>query len=231
MIPTANIPIDFAITGPGRNIGVGNGDPTCTLREKADSRPLFNGYAQIIIQSKPGKTGSIKLTASSGDLKSATCTIKAEDAPKAPSIDGFVKEEVTLANWKVSQPSAEKPDLLFGNDGEISKLGQSELGNELHLRPRYWVSFYTKSETPPSVFSKGGSIHFKGVIGKAEFFLNGEKVYEKKAAAAEDVIFPVAAGVKDIEIVIRAQPDSKGVVMLGDTVYVSPVRLKAAGTK
>ena len=230
VVPTANIPIDFAISGPGRNIGVGNGDPTCTLSEKADSRPLFNGYAQIIIQSKPGKTGSIKLTATSGDLKSASCTIKSEEAPKALSINGFVKEEVTLANWKVSQPSSVKPDLLFGNDGEISKLAQSELGNELHLRPRYWVSFYTKTETPPSVLAKGGSIHFKGVIGKAEFFLNSEKVYEKKVAAAEDIIFPIEAGVKDIEIVIRAQPDSKGVVLLGDTVYVSPVRLKPAGS-
>ena len=149
----------------------------------------------------------------------------------APSINGFVKEEVSIANWKVSQPSSEKPDLLFGNDGEISKLAQSELGSEIRLRPRYWVSFYTKCDTPPSVLAKGGSIHFKGMIGKAEFFLNGEKVYEKKAAAAEDVIFPVAAGVKELEIVLRAQPDSKGVVMLGDTVYVSPVRLKPAGTK
>ena len=202
----------------------------CTLSEKADSRPLFNGYAQIIIQSKPGKAGSIKLTASSGKLKSASCTIKSEEAPKALSIDGFVKEEVTIANWKVSQPAPEKPDLLFGNDGEISNLAQSELGNELHLRPRYWVSFYTKCETPPAVLAKGGSIRFKGMIGKAEFFLNGDKVYEKKAAAAEDIVFPVPAGVKDIEIVIRAQPDSKGVILLGDTVYVSPVRLKPAGT-
>ena len=231
VVPTANIPVDFAITGPGRNIGVGNGDPTCTLSEKADSRPLFNGYAQIIIQSKPGKTGSIKLTATSGNLKSATCTIKTEEAPKTLSIDGFVKEEVTLADWKVSQATAEKPDLLFGNDGEISKLAQSELGNELHLKPRYWVSFYTKCETPPGIVAKGGSIHFKGVIGRAEFFLNGEKVYEKKTSAAEDIIFPVMAGAKDIEIVIRAQPDSKGVVFLGDTIFVSPVRLKAAGTQ
>ena len=34
-----------------------------------------------------------------------------------------------------------------------------------------------------------------------------------------------------LQIGIRAQPDSNGVVMLGDTVYILPVRLKTVGTK
>ena len=231
IVPTANLPVKFEITGPGRNIGVGNGDPTCTLSEKADSRPLFNGYAQIIVQSKAGKTGSIKLTASSDNIRSATCTIKAEDAPKRLAIDGFVKQEYTVANWKVSQPTAEKQELLFGHEGEIEKLARTELSNELHLKPKYWVTFYTKCEIPDTIQQKGGSIFFKGMIGRGEIFVNGEKVYEKKASVVDDVFFPIEPGVKQLEILVRAQPDSKGIVMLGDTVYISPVRLKPAGTK
>ena len=69
-----------------------------------------------------------------------------------------------------------------------------------------------------------------GVFHLALFFPGVPLRRVQKVAAAEDIIFPIEAGVKDIEIVVRAQPDSKGVVMLGDTVFVSPVRLKPAGT-
>ena len=91
IVPNANIPVEFEVSALGRNIGVGNGDPTCILSEKADSRPLFNGYAQLIVQSNPGKKGSIEITAKSEGLKSDSCSIKVVAATPLPVIDGFIK--------------------------------------------------------------------------------------------------------------------------------------------
>jgi hypothetical protein len=39
------------VTGEGALIGVGNGDPNCQESDKEPKRSLFNGLAQVIVQS------------------------------------------------------------------------------------------------------------------------------------------------------------------------------------
>jgi beta-galactosidase len=50
-IPTAHNMISFKVTGEGALIGVGNGDPNCQESDKEPKRSLFNGLAQVIVQS------------------------------------------------------------------------------------------------------------------------------------------------------------------------------------
>jgi len=50
MIPTADAMISFKVTGEGKLIGVGNGDPNCQESDKDPKRSLFNGLAQVIVQ-------------------------------------------------------------------------------------------------------------------------------------------------------------------------------------
>lgn len=50
-VPTADTLIHFAITGEGRFRGVGNGDPNCQESDQRPVRSLFNGLAQLIVQS------------------------------------------------------------------------------------------------------------------------------------------------------------------------------------
>ena len=40
-VPTANLPVEFEISGPGAIIGLGNGDPTCHEPEKGDKQQPF----------------------------------------------------------------------------------------------------------------------------------------------------------------------------------------------
>jgi beta-galactosidase len=56
-VPTASNYIGFRITGAGTLIGVGNGDPNCQESDKEPHRSLFNGLAQVIVQStrRPGE--------------------------------------------------------------------------------------------------------------------------------------------------------------------------------
>lgn len=62
VVPTAGNPVSFKISGPGRIIGVGNGDPNCQESDKEPKRSAFNGLAQVIVQS--AKTaGEIRLEA------------------------------------------------------------------------------------------------------------------------------------------------------------------------
>ncbi len=75
VIPTANLPITFEIHGSGNIIGLGNGDPNSHEAEKGNKRSLFNGLAQVIIQSEEGGKTPITLTASSNGTTSTTITI------------------------------------------------------------------------------------------------------------------------------------------------------------
>jgi beta-galactosidase len=68
-VPTANLGISFEITGPARIIGVGNGDPNSHEPEKGNRRSLFNGLAQVIVQSTR-ESGQVRLTASAEGLLS-----------------------------------------------------------------------------------------------------------------------------------------------------------------
>jgi beta-galactosidase len=56
-VPTANNFIGFRISGEGKLIGVGNGDPNCQESDKEPRRSLFNGLAQVIVQAtkRPGE--------------------------------------------------------------------------------------------------------------------------------------------------------------------------------
>ena len=49
-VPTADRMISFKISGQGRLLGVGNGDPNCQESDKAPRRSLFSGWAQLIVQ-------------------------------------------------------------------------------------------------------------------------------------------------------------------------------------
>jgi len=80
-VPTADNLVSFSITGPGKIVGIGNGDPISHEPDKfADGatwqRKLFNGLAQIIVQSKKDEQGKILLSASANGLESAQVEIK-----------------------------------------------------------------------------------------------------------------------------------------------------------
>jgi beta-galactosidase len=61
-VPTANNAIGFNISGEGKLIGVGNGDPNCQESDKDPKRSLFNGLAQVIVQSTR-RSGEIHIEA------------------------------------------------------------------------------------------------------------------------------------------------------------------------
>ena len=76
VVPIADNEVSFALEGPGKLIGVGNGDPSSHEADKGSRRRAFNGYCLAIIQAgkEPGK---ISLKATSPGLLSATILIEA----------------------------------------------------------------------------------------------------------------------------------------------------------
>lgn len=75
-VPTANLPVEFEISGDAKIIGVANGNPNSHEPEKSNKRNLFNGLAQVTIQTIENAKEPVILTAKSKGLKSATVIIK-----------------------------------------------------------------------------------------------------------------------------------------------------------
>ena len=61
-VPTADVLVDFKVTGEGALVGVGNGDPNCQESDKEPRRSLFSGLAQVIVQATK-RAGTIEIVA------------------------------------------------------------------------------------------------------------------------------------------------------------------------
>lgn len=88
--PLADNNIAFKVTGNGTLIGVGNGDPNCQESDKAPKRSLFNGLAQVIVQSTK-EPGEIQIEAHKDgwegpNLTPATISIKTKQVEVRPAV-------------------------------------------------------------------------------------------------------------------------------------------------
>jgi beta-galactosidase len=90
-VPTASAVMGFTIAGEGRLIGVGNGDPNCQESDKAPRRSLFNGLAQVLVQStRNGGTITLEAKKIGGDgppMTPAMLTIKTRRVPPRSAVD------------------------------------------------------------------------------------------------------------------------------------------------
>jgi beta-galactosidase len=89
-VPTASDLIRFNISGTGTLIGVGNGNPNCQESDKEPRRSLFNGLAQVILQSTKD-AGEIQIEAVRGrgsapDATQTKLTITTKKVEPRPSV-------------------------------------------------------------------------------------------------------------------------------------------------
>lgn len=76
MAPRATNQIHFTLEGPGEIVATDNGDPTSFESFQSPKRKAFNGLCLVIVRSKAGQAGKIKLTAKANDLKTGKVAIQ-----------------------------------------------------------------------------------------------------------------------------------------------------------
>ena len=76
VVPDADNTVTFSCDGPGRILGVDNGKPDSTESYQGNQRQAFNGLALVLLQAA-GEPGTIRLSAASPSLASATIAISA----------------------------------------------------------------------------------------------------------------------------------------------------------
>jgi len=75
-VPTADNEVVFQLSGPGRILGLDNGQADSHESYQGDRRKAYAGRALALVQSI-GRSGEIRLTASSAFLAGASVTLTA----------------------------------------------------------------------------------------------------------------------------------------------------------
>lgn len=85
VVPITDNEVTFWVSGEGRLIGVGNGDPTNHGSDKGTSRKAFSGLCMAVVQSKKA-AGKITVEATSPGLAPASVTITAKGVTLRPQV-------------------------------------------------------------------------------------------------------------------------------------------------
>ena len=80
LCPLANNLIRFRIEGPAEIAGVGSGNPLSLDPFQADYRKLFFGKAMLILRTKEGQGGTVRILAEGDGLSAAQITIQCRPA-------------------------------------------------------------------------------------------------------------------------------------------------------
>jgi beta-galactosidase len=222
-LPTANLPVEFEVRGPGANIGHGNGDPNSHEPEKGNRRRLFNGYAQVIIQSQRDASGEIMLRAKSAGLKDAEVRIPVKAVAPIPAV-AKIQPAFNLQKWRVSPVTPAKPDA----NQEIADSDQNswqpvQPGKLQTFDGGSYAVYRIKFKPFASIQKSGGQIVFKSITGKAEFWLDKNLVGRKADAKAGrfTVQFPPAEGERTLSVLVEGAAGKQA--GLGGVVYVEAI--------
>lgn len=207
-VPLADNEVTFAVTGGGRSIGHGNGDPNSHEDEKGATRRLFNGLAQLIVQTNYGSKDAITINATAAGLQAASVTIPVQQVAPIPYVEPADAPLTFVRSWRIAPDGDARPDpnqKLASFDmntwGWGSPPMRAAAGSKYHL--------YRASFTPRKNLANGtGRIRFAAIKGKAEIWLNGQLIGKKDSYASEalDVTLPAGAGKRELNVLIEAEP-------------------------
>ena len=222
-VPIDNSTVTFTVNGAGKSIGHGNGDPTSHENEKGNSRQLFNGLAQLIVQSNYESKGEINITANAKGLKSTRISIPVHETPPVPYVAKADAPLNFLTNWRVSPATKFRPDpmqILADNDMNTWGWGQPPMFRTPEENTGANYRLYRTYFTPRKTLADGtGSIHFYGIVGKAEVWLDGKLLTKKDEFALTELNIPLPSGTnkRQVNVIIQGEGNKKAGVF-GDVV-------------
>jgi beta-galactosidase len=206
-VPLADAQVTFEVTGGGRSIGHGNGDPNSHEDEKGATRRLFNGLAQLIVQTNYDSKDAVTVTASAPGLAPARVAIPVTQVAAQPYVATADAPLTFVRSWRIAPEGDARPDpvqKLAGFDMNTWGWGSppmiAKAGGKFHL--------YRSSFTPRKNLADGsGRIRFASIRGKAEVWLNGVLLGKKDsfAPAALNLRLPAGDGKREINVIVEAE--------------------------
>jgi beta-galactosidase len=207
-VPTANLHVRFKIEGAGAIIGVGNGDPNSHESEKAPERDLYNGLAQVIVQSQRGGQGAVTLRAEADGLQPAATVLALQKVAPIPAVP--VAEAVQRPTpWRISPPQAERPDpnrVLADND--MNSWGWGEPPMKQAPEALGWRSYRSTFGLRADRNNGRARLTFREISGRAEVWVDGVKLGEKTTFEPGPLTLTLPQGGlwRTLTVLVQSQP-------------------------
>jgi beta-galactosidase len=207
IVPITSNEVSFTVTGSGKLIGVGNGDPTDQESDKGTSRKAFSGLCMAIVQSTNAK-GSITVRAESPGLAAASATIEAKEVMLRPQVEAWRREVPAGSGitglWR-PLPSEKAATgmlaFLVGNGTMVFTLHQS--GSNLTGTVEGGGGFFSGGESPSpiedgkvdgnDVSFKAGNSTYSGTISGGRLELQRKVEFPFHMSQAETPVGPQPA--------------------------------------
>ena len=207
--PLDNSLLTFAVSGAGRSIGHGNGDPNSHEDEKGPTRRLFNGLAQLIVQSRADAAeGELLVSVSAEGLAAASVRLPVRRVPTLLSVPVEGVPLSFLRDWRTSPPSATRPDPnLPLADNDMNTWGWGTPPMLEKSGPGQLWRQYRSSFTPRRNLADGtASLRFANIQGRAEVWLDGQLLGSKTSAEAGplSVKLPAGSGKRQLMVLVKA---------------------------
>jgi beta-galactosidase len=205
-VPDAQTPVRFAITG-GRIIGLGNGDPNShepdVPGDGVAQRRLYNGLAQVIVQSDRGGAGMLTLHAASPGLMSADVAIVVNRSALPPHIASAPSVQV-LTEWRQSPATPERPDPTVKlADNDMNSWGWTKPGAAQRPVPTGRYTLFRVAFMPRvAVQRRGGQVVFSRLAGPVEVWLDDRQVAVKADPGTARLAIDLPPGAREHTLVL-----------------------------
>ena len=213
-VPTADRIVQFSITGPGRILGVGNGDPASHESDRATSRRLFNGLAQVLVQTTRA-AGAIRLFAAAEGVPPASLELLAvpiEPSPEAPPAE----VRWFIVDWRRSPVSTDRPDPTQSIEAsDMNTWERVQLTPTSHAtHDRGFAMLRAPLKLPRVIARKGGELVFDAVAGQVEVYLDARRVADADRSTPGSLRVPLPPDQPPaaITVLIRSTDAPAGVV-------------------
>ncbi|HWC17465.1 MAG TPA: beta-galactosidase GalA, partial [Terriglobales bacterium] len=182
VVPITDNQVTFKVSGEGKLIGVGNGDPTDQDSDKGTSRKAFCGYCMAVVQSTK-KGGNITVEATSPGLASTTATIAVKSVALRPQVTTWEREvprgEGITGLWRPMPPDATSEALSFLNVGDAVYAFKQEGANLTGTVEGVGTSFFGGSDLPARIEDgsvNGSSVSFKAGNSSFTGSIKGDRI-------------------------------------------------------
>ncbi|MCB1133334.1 MAG: hypothetical protein KDN05_19590, partial [Verrucomicrobiae bacterium] len=169
-------------------------------------RSLFNGLAQVIVQSEREGSGTFRLRATAPGLKSGEAPIQITAAATPPSVEN-PSSDLVLTHWMQSPVSKQAPDPnITVAENDMNTWTSVQAGTPQDFSGGSWALLRCRFTPSRDIQSNGGQILFKEITGSAEVFVDGVKAGAKQSSdpVPLQIQLPPKEGTRTVTIRVHA---------------------------
>jgi len=189
VVPVTDNEVTFKVSGEGKLIGVGNGDPTDQASDKGTARKAFCGYCIAVVQSaKQG--GNITVEAASPGLAPATVTLPVKAVRLRPQVPLWEREvpkgEGVTGLWRPIPPEGRSESSTLPAVGDSIYSLKQEGSSLAGTVEGTGANFFGGGDVPAPIVNgtiNGSAISF--TVGNSSFTGNikGERIELQRSAS------------------------------------------------